>query len=136
MLIVLEVLYILATLLLAGKDATSYLLKSKVDDPNTGLRVNRWHRDGFLLASLIALISVLVMPKYYWFLLPAFLLIRLALFDLVFNKWSNLDVHYLGSTAKVDQLFIRIFGINGAVKKSIVALVLLVTFNIIFNGRL
>jgi len=49
-----EVLLIIAILFLAGKDASSYLLKDKDNngDELTLKRIQRWHRDGIVLYLL------------------------------------------------------------------------------------
>lgn len=131
MAIVLAQIYVLICLLfLAGKDATSYKLMEK-DDPLTELkrkRVRRWHRDGVALNALVIVPIVYLRPELSWILLYA-LLLRLAIFDLAFNYWAGLNIRFLGSTAWADQIFSKIFGQYGAVKKSVFFLALLVLFN-------
>jgi hypothetical protein len=131
MAIVLAQIYVLICLLfLAGKDATSYKLMEK-DDPLTELkrkRVRRWHRDGVALNALVIVPIVYLRPELSWILLYA-LLLRLAIFDLAFNYWAGLNIRFLGSTAWADQIFSKIFGQYGAVKKSVFFLALLVLLN-------
>jgi len=129
--IIISQLYILiGTLFLAGKDASSYLLKDKnaSSDSLYYKRINRWHRDG------VALFILLILPLCYfvsgWLALYG-LLIRLAFFDLAFNKWAGLNMNFLGSTAKFDKIFSYIFGINGALKKSLAFLIILILLNIL-----
>ena len=128
---VLAELYVLVCILfLAGKDATSYLLKDK-DTPDTDLqkkRIQRWHRDGVALNALVIMPIVYLRPELSWIILYT-LLIRLAVFDLAFNKWAKLDYTYLGSTAWTDQIFSKIFGPHGAVKKSVFFAGLLILLN-------
>lgn len=124
--------YLLPCLLfLAGKDATSYLLKDKKDNALSAGRVQRWHRDGFVLYVLFILACVDKEPVLWWKTLIAATLLRLSLFDLCFNWWASLPITYLGGTAWSDRQFVRIFGINGAVKKSLTFLALLVGLNIL-----
>lgn len=131
MAIVLAQIYVLICLLfLAGKDATSYKLMEK-DDPLTELkrkRVRRWHRDGVALNALVIVPIVYLRPELSWILLYA-LLLRLTVFDLAFNYWAGLNIRFLGSTAWADQIFSKIFGQYGAVKKSVFFLALLVLLN-------
>lgn len=130
MLIILAQIYVLVCILfLAGKDATSYLLKNKdVSDNLTVSRIQRWHRDGVALNILIITPIVYLRPELSWIILYT-LLIRLSVFDLAFNKWSGLDYKYLGSTAWSDKVMIKVFGENGAVKKSVFFLILVVLLN-------
>ena len=132
MIMVLAQIYVLAcVLLLAGKDATSYLLKDKNNNSSLGLkRIERWHRDGVALNALIIVPVVYLRPELSWIILYA-VLIRLSIFDLAFNKWAGLNYRYLGSTAKADKLFVKIFGQYGAVKKSLFFLVVLGILNFV-----
>ena len=132
-----EALYIIATLLLASKDADTQLLKSKTDDALTLSRLNRWHKSGFFIASLVCTLCVLIHPELWWFMIPACVLIRSSLFDLGFNRWSSLDIRYIGNTAFTDRIIFRpLFGVNGAIVKSVVFFGLLIGFNVVFYGRL
>lgn len=131
MVMVLAQIYVLICILfLAGKDATSYKLMEK-NDPLTELkrkRIERWHRDGVALNALVIVPIVYLRPELSWILLYA-LLLRLAIFDLAFNYWAGLNIRFLGSTAWADQIFSKIFGQYGAVKKSVFFLALLVLLN-------
>ena len=121
MVLVLAQIYVLICILfLAGKDATSYLLKDK-DAPPSSLnsnRIRRWHRDGVALNVLI-IVPIVYLRSELWMIIPYMLLIRLAVFDLAFNKWAGLNIKCLGSTAWWDKAFSKVFGNNGAIKKSI-----------------
>lgn len=134
MTLILAQIYVLVCILfLAGKDASSYLLKDKIS-PVTDLqlkRIQRWHRDGVALNALVIVPIVYLRPELYM-IIPYTALIRLAVFDIAFNKWSGLDYRYLGSTAWADKIFSKIFGKYGAVKKSLVFLAILVILNFIF----
>lgn len=130
MIIVAEIYLIICILFLAGKDASSYLLKDKLRSDNTIdlNRIKRWHRDGVAL-NILFLIPLLFLVK--WYILIYALLIRLSFFDMAFNKWAGLNLHFLGSTSNVDKIFVKIFGKNGAVKKSLFFLAVLVLLNIL-----
>lgn len=130
MIIIAQVILVIATLILAGKDASSYLLKDKnpQDQVLTIKRINRWHRDGIFLYALYIL--VLAFQVNWWHLCIYATLIRLATFDLAFNFWAGLDFKFLGSTSKVDQFFSKIFGKYGALNKSLIFLVILIALNI------
>lgn len=134
MLIILAQIYVfICILFLAGKDATSYLLKNRdISGSLIDSRIHRWHRDGVALNILIITPIVYLRPELSWIILYT-LLIRLCIFDLAFNKWSGLNYKYLGSTAWSDKLMIKVFGENGAIKKSIFFFVLLVLLNFIIN---
>ena len=131
-----EVMYIICTLLLAGKDADSYLLKNNLSDKLTLNRVSRWHRDGFFLALAIVILCVMVRLDRWWVIISTCILIRLSFFDIFYNRWSGLGIDYIGNTAWTDQQLRKIFGSNGAVLKSITFFILLLIFNYIFRGRL
>lgn len=114
---------IIFTLFLSGKDADSYQLKDKTASGTlTSSRIKRWHRDGFALDAIFT--SVLAYAFHDWWILLLSVLVRLSIFDISFNFWSSLNMNYLGSTAWVDKQFVKIFGINGAVKKSLFFLIL------------
>ena len=114
-----QLYYFVCTLFLAGKDADSYLLKDRRDNPMSYARVKRWHRDGVVLAVLPLVPFVCWLPFLAWKICLSALLIRLTAFDLPFNHWASLPPYYLGGTAWADRQFVKIFGINGAVKKSL-----------------
>jgi hypothetical protein len=122
---------IICTLFLAGKDADSYQLKEKQDNALSATRVKRWHRDGLILAFLYVLPLVVWQPANAWRIVIATILIRLVFFDLPFNHWADLAVTYLGGTAWADKIFVRIFGINGAIKKTITFLILWIGANLL-----
>lgn len=120
---------ITCVLFLAGKDADSYLLKDRTDNALSSGRVKRWHRDGFILYILFLLPLIVWDGSDNWRTAIAVTLIRLSLFDLGFNHWAGLPESYLGGTAWSDRLFVRIFGINGAARKSLTFLAILIILN-------
>lgn len=130
MIILAQLYIVIVTLLLAGKDATSFLLKERNDIANSLYykRIDRWHRDG------VSLFILLILPLCYfisgWLALYG-LLIRLAFFDIAFNKWAGLHTNFLGSTSIFDKIFSSIFGNRGAVKKSLFFLAILIALNIL-----
>lgn len=135
MLMVLAQIYVLiCILLLASKDAHSYLLKDKdnVETDQTRLIIKRWHRDGVALNALIIVPLVYLRPELSMIILYGGL-IRLAVFDLAFNKWAGLNYKFLGSTAWFDQQFSKIFGSDGAVRKSIFFAGVLIVSNILYE---
>lgn len=129
---VLTQLYLLIVkLFLAGKDASSYLLKDKTDNALTKKRINRWHRDGVALDVLSTLPLAYINTRDWAFVILTSVLLRLSVFDLAFNKWASLNIHHLGSTAWFDQQFAKIFGVNGAVQKSVFFMIVLIVFNVL-----
>jgi hypothetical protein len=133
MVMILAQIYVLVCILfLAGKDASSYLLKDKDNAPSDleNKRIQRWHRDGVALNALIIVPIVYLAPELSWITLYT-ILIRLSVFDLAFNKWAGLDYKHLGSTAIADRFFSKIFGEKGAVKKSLFFLILTIILNFI-----
>jgi hypothetical protein len=132
------ILYLLIfKLFLAGKDASSYLLKDKSASGHlTNYRIKRWHRDGVAIDVMNTLSVAYIFGPAWWQVILISLLLRLAVFDLAFNKWAFLNINYLGSTAWADKLFVKIFGINGAIKKSLffaITIVLYCIAKIIFK---
>jgi hypothetical protein len=126
-----QLYYMVCTLFLAGKDADSYLLKDRRDNPMSYARVKRWHRDGLILAMLFVLPLVAWLPVLAWKTCLGALLIRLSFFDLPFNRWASLPPYYLGGTAWVDGIFVKIFGQNGGLRKSLAFFVILVLLNLL-----
>jgi hypothetical protein len=123
-------LYLLITILfLAGKDATSFRLKDQ--NATGGLimgRIKRWHRDGF---ALWILITIPVAWFIHWEMAAFSILIRASVFDLGFNKWGGLPTTYLGGTAGTDKLMVKIFGLHGAIRKSVVFAFLVAAVNVL-----
>lgn len=126
-----QLFMLVAILFLAGKDATSYKLKDKKDNDLTQIRIKRWHRDGVALNILFVLPFIYFDPNNWWKYILYSFLIRLSGYDIAFNYWGNLNYRFLGSTAWTDQQFIKIFGEDGAIKKSIVFLFILTLLNIL-----
>src|ERR1700749_3328013 len=87
-------------LFLAGKDASSYLLRGMLDAYQgvTKSRLDRWHRDGVAIHAIFT--GVLAWATGLWIAVPIQApLIRLGFYDLAFNKWSNLTMTYIGNTS-------------------------------------
>ncbi|HEY4112176.1 hypothetical protein [Puia sp.] len=122
---------IVYVLFLAGKDADSYQLKDRQDNPLSSGRVKRWHRDGLALFVLYVGMLMYYEQPLWWKTGLVAILIRLAIFDIFFNRWSSLEITYLGGTAGMDRLFVSIFGINGAVRKSLFFAAILVALNLL-----
>lgn len=116
-------------LLLAGKDATSYLLKDKkAQGEITTKRVNRWHRDGAIIDFLYTLALSNDFKDDWWQIFIISLLLRLSVYDLAFNHWAKLDIGYIGGTAGTDKFFVKIFDEDGAVTKSIFFFAIFILF--------
>lgn len=127
-----EVYFLVCQSFQVGKDASSYLLKDARLGLFTLTRISRWHRDGVILALLSFLpCAVACFLKSGWaglgLISACAFLIRMSFYDISFNKWSNLQLGYFGTTPKADSIFISVFGINGAVRKALVFTVLLIT---------
>lgn len=131
MIYILQLYLIACTLFLAGKDASSYLLSSTHTERVYLTRVKRWHRDGVIL-WLLYVTSIAFRPEVpAWKTAIAALLIRLFSFDLAFNRWASLPMKYLGGTAWADTLFVRVFGKQGAVRKSLTFFIIWVVLNLL-----
>lgn len=126
------ILLIIFKLFLAGKDASSYLLKGKLDlyEGITKKRLDRWHRDGVALDALFTLAIAWATGDWILILIHS-LLIRLGIYDLAFNKWASLPLKTLGTTSKVDRFFSKIFGANGAIIKSVIFLIIAIALQIV-----
>jgi len=132
MIFIYQLYLLIVKLFLAGKDASSYLLKDKIASGSlTNNRIQRWHRDGVILDVLTTLPIAYLAGTKWWQIIISSVLLRLSTFDLAFNYWGGLDIHHLGSTAWADKQFAKIFGASGAVKKSLFFLTLLVLLNIL-----
>jgi len=130
---IVQQLYIsICILLLAGKDSDSYQLKDKTDNALSSGRIKRWHRDGAILFALFFVPFIHEQGWQSWKICVAGIMLRLIIFDPLFNEWSGgVSMSYLGGTAFADKIFIKIFGINGAIKKSLFFLILLIIFNVL-----
>lgn len=129
MFVVALVFLLVFKLFLAGKDASSYLLKDKnAAGQLTDNRIKRWHRDGVAIDALNTASVAYIFGPAWWQVILVSLVIRLAVYDLAFNHWAGLNTHYLGSTAWADRQFIKLFGINGAIKKSLFFVGVLIGF--------
>lgn len=126
-----QLFMIVAILFLAGKDSSSYKLKDKRDNSLTLARIKRFHRDGVALNALFVIPFIYFDPINWQKYIVYTLLLRLSIFDIAFNYWAGLNYKSLGSTAWWDQKFAEIFGEDGAVKKSIIFLLILIGLNIL-----
>lgn len=130
--ILFQIYMLVCILLLAGKDATSYKLKDKNADDEVleRKRIIRWHRDGAILNALFVIPFLYFDPPNWHIYIFCTIILRLIVYDISFNYWAGLQPEYLGSTAWWDKQFIKIFGENGAIKKSLVFSGLLILVNI------
>jgi hypothetical protein len=120
---------LLGILFLAGKDATSYRLKDhNVSGKLIMGRIKRWHRDGLVLWLLITLPMIYFV---HWQMAIYSVLIRASIFDMAFNKWGGIASTYLGGTAWADKAFVKIFGVHGAIKKSLAFAFLWAALNVL-----
>lgn len=134
MFIIYQLYLLISKLFLAGKDASSYLLKDKrANGELTNNRIKRWHRDGVFLDVLYTLGAAYNADKNWWKVVIASVLIRLSIFNLVFNYWAGLSITELGSTAWFDKKLSKIFGQQGAVKAAIFFFILLIIFDVFFK---
>lgn len=134
MILVAQIYVFICTLLLAHKDAMSYLLKDK-NSPDTTEKlsiISKWHRDGVLMNILFVLPVFVLSPALSWIILYA-ILIRLAIFSVAFNYWAKLNYKFLGTTAITDKLLRKYFGEQGALKSSLFFLTILISLNFIIK---
>lgn len=131
MLVVAAVILIIFKIFLAKKDASSYLLKEK-DEENelTHKRIKRWHRDGVIIDLIFTSVLAWAVKDYIHVAVQS-LLVRLTVYDVAFNYCAKLDYKHLGSTAWADQIFSKYFGQDGAVKKAIFFLIVLVIYTLL-----
>ena len=127
-------IYILVfVLVLAYQNATSYLFQDQSSNPPSMKTLNRWHTLNVVLNG-IAIVPFLIYDLSNWWLYLIYaILIRLSIFDIAFNYFSNLDYRFLGTTAWADRFFAKIFGDKGAVKKGILFLIILIIINILWQ---
>lgn len=123
-----QIYLIIVTTLLAFKDATSYLLKTKEKTPLVSFRVKRWHFEGILLNTLIIMPLFLLYDPLEVFI--AAILIRMAFFDPAFNVSAQLPIAFLGTSATSDTVFGKMFGVYGAVRKMIFFSLVLLLLNL------
>lgn len=130
--IIFQLYMFICTLVLASKDSTSYKLKDFTPENREleAKRIDRWHRLGIALNGLMVFPWIYNDPINWWKYIIYALLIRLIAFDPAFNYWGGLNPKFLGSTAFWDKLFVKLFGKYGALKKSIMFLILLISSNI------
>ncbi len=132
--IVFQIYMTICILFLAGKDVISYKLKSRIDNDLSYSRIKRFHRDGAFL-NILFIVPFIYFDPYNWGKYVLYTtLIRISIFDPFFNCQAGLNFRFLGSTALWDKIFIKIFGINGAIKKSLFFIILLVITNILIRS--
>ena len=128
MIYALQAYLIICVLFSAGHDSSSIRLRQTVSDYMTIKRIRRWHRDGFLLYVLFCVPVIFIGG---WKIAIAAALIRASIFDLALNKWTDYNYKFIGTTAFWDKQFSKIFGKDGAVKKSLAFLLVLIALNIL-----
>jgi hypothetical protein len=128
MFILTAAILLISKLLLAGKDAVSYLLDE--DKDNIVKLTNRWHQIGAAVDVILTGLLMWASGNYYEVAFQS-LLIRLAVYDLAFNYFAKLDIHHIGTTAISDKIFAKIFGSKGAVKKSLFFLAALAVWGVL-----
>lgn len=130
--IIYQIYLLIVKLFLAGKDASSYLLKDKSATGDiTNNRIKRWHRDGVALDVLTTIPVAYIAGHNWWQVVLSSLLLRLGVFDVAFNLWGGLSATFLGSTASTDKFFAKIFGINGAIKKSLFFIAFIIILDVL-----
>ena len=88
----------------------------------------KWHFDG--LATYCIMCAAMVY-SCYWLVIPAFI-IRVALFDPIYSKRAGLKPAYIGDGKQFsERLAIKLFGVNGGIKKAIVFLILSFALNVL-----
>ena len=128
--------FLVFTLFFAGRDSVSITQKEKESNELTKQRNKWWHTQGGIL-YVIFVVTVCCTVWYYdsvYFGLKlcfAAALIRVIFFDPALNHWSGWSIRYLGTTAGWDKLFVKVFGKEGAMKKTIAFFVLLVVLNLV-----
>lgn len=134
MIIVLQIFILAFILVLAAKDAYSYLLENKniVATPEVLNLKDKWHLSGAALFILYA-VSLAIASGFWWELPVLAILIRLSFYDITFNFFAKLSLAFIGTTAKTDLFLRKIFGKNGAIIKSVIAFILLILFNMLIK---
>ena len=117
----------LITFFLAKKDADSYNLEYHNSDSSTLSKIKIWHRDGAILYVLIV-VGITINTRFYWEIPILSVLIRASIYNLVFNNYAGLSMTYFGGTSFFDKLSKKIFGVQGAIKQSLVFLVITIAF--------
>lgn len=133
LLLALTLISLVYILVATGKDATSDKLKDQgVASPLVLKRLKRWHLLGSLEHAIFAC-SLGALASYcspfltiYWVEVPIInILLRIALYDVLFNIFRGLDYRYIGNTAWWDKyIFHPLFKEKGAIKKLIATLIL------------
>ena len=102
------------TAVLAAKDGFSYLLI----DRRTGNEdiIKKWHITGAILYVIFLLFLAFSFKDFYVVILAG--IIRLAFYDVVFNKVAKLNKRYIGFTSPIDRIFRKMFGEDGALRKA------------------
>ena len=136
MIYLLQLSFWMFTLFFAGRDSVSISQKEKEFNELTKQRNKWWHTQGGILYAIFVL-TVCCTVWYYdsvWFGLKlgvAAALTRVILFDPALNHWSGWSITHLGTTAAWDKIFKKLFGKEGAMKKTIAFFILLVILNLV-----
>lgn len=126
---IIQAFLIIYTCASASHDGRTYRINGKPLKPYVTIKMwlKWWHID-----NAIEYLAVLGIAGFfnYW-MIAAGLFIRVALFDVCYNKAADLPPKFIGTTAWFDRIFYRLFkNIGGAITKSILFLILLIAVNI------
>jgi hypothetical protein len=121
---------LLATVVMGARDGINYRVFGKPVGiyANIKKQLKWWHWLGginyvFVIAPVVWLLE--------WKIIIAAMLIRVAFYDVVYNKLAGMVSGHLGTEAGSDKLFARFFGKDGAVNKMWAALLLLIIINLL-----
>jgi hypothetical protein len=127
-LLIAQGILILQSVILGCKDGATYKIFGRPIQDYSKVKewLKWWHFYGAF--DYILLLSVLFFVVG-WKILIAALLIRVSVFDLCYNWKSGLSHSHIGTEAVSDKIFAKIFGPNGARKKALVFLLVLIILN-------
>jgi hypothetical protein len=120
-----QILILVFTFVCGLHDGHSHLSNRKLTNDER----KRWHRSGYIMYALFFI------PLTYfigWQVLIAGLILRGSVYDIGHNYGARLRAGYIGDGAEFwERLFLRIFGIDGGIKKAFAFMVLLIILNIL-----
>jgi len=115
---------ILAFAFYAGKhDGDSHLSNRRLLDTER----KTWHRSGYILYIIFTTLVGFI----HWKLSICAAIAR-GIFDIGYNVGGKLKLSYIGDGREFwERLFIKLFGVDGGVKKAIAFILLLIVLNVV-----
>lgn len=121
----------------AVRDGVAERLRSRTDGSAAVVEIlnKLWHGTGgwlYIIACLPVVYFAAIGLVEYWLPPISAILIRIALFNPVRNRYALEPIWYIGGTATSDKIARKWFGANGSRWLTIISVLILIILNIIY----